>query len=115
MSLSSICSQPHGTVLRRTRRKGLTGCSLRPPAVVDRLEARRLLADSVFISEFLASNTGGLQDKDGDRSDWIELHNPTSAAVGLENYTLTDDRADLDRWRFPAGVSIPAGGYLVVF
>ena len=29
----------------------------------------------VVISEFLASNTDGIQDEDGDSSDWIELHN----------------------------------------
>ena len=111
MSLPPDRPPSHSTTLRRKRR------SIPSPATIDRLEPRQLMADgtSVFISEFLASNTGGIEDRDGDRSDWIELYNPTDAAVSLANYALTDDRADLARWKFPTGVSIPAGGYLVVF
>ena len=31
------------------------------------------------ITEFLAANSSGLADEDGDFSDWIEIHNPDSA------------------------------------
>ena len=34
-----------------------------------------LVGDPV-ISEFLASNDGGLLDEDGAAADWIEIHNP---------------------------------------
>ena len=73
-----------------------------------------LLAGDVEISEFLAINNSGLVDRDGDHSDWVELHNPTGTNVNLSGYSLTDDREDLTKWRFPS-VTIPAGGYLVVF
>ncbi len=73
-----------------------------------------LAGGSVRINELLASNGGGLVDEDGDESDWIELHNPTGTAVSLAGWRLTDDASDLAKWTFPA-VSIPAGGYLVVF
>lgn len=69
---------------------------------------------SVLISEFLASNGTGLTDQFGLREDWIELHNPTAAAVNLNGWYLTGTAANLKKWRFPA-VSLPAGGYLVVF
>jgi hypothetical protein len=71
-------------------------------------------ASPVVISEFVASNTSGLRDVDGETSDWIELHNTGTSAVDLEGWCLTDDDRDLGRWCFPA-VSLPAQGYLVVF
>lgn len=68
----------------------------------------------VRISEFMASNDTGLADEDGDRPDWIELYNPLAAPVDLSGWRLTDDPAEPALWTVPA-VSIPAGGYLVVF
>ena len=68
----------------------------------------------VIISEIMADNETVLQDEDGDYSDWIELHNPTAAAIDLDEWALTDDPADLTKWEFPDAI-IPAGGFLVVF
>lgn len=79
----------------------------------ERLEPRLALAGMV-INEFLAINDSGLQDEDGDRTDWIELRNTSAASINLAGWHLTDDGADLDKWTFPA-VNIPAGGYLLVY
>src|SRR3989440_10434674 len=68
----------------------------------------------VIISEFMASNSRTLADQDGDYSDWIELHNETAAPVNLGGWSLTDDAADLMKWRFPA-TNLFANGYLVLF
>ena len=68
----------------------------------------------VIISEFLAVNDKGLVNANGDRSDWIEIHNAGDATIDLAGWTLTDDAADLAKWTFPA-VKIEAGGYLLVF
>lgn len=68
----------------------------------------------VVISEFLAVNDSVLQDEDGDFEDWIELHNDGGSPVDLTNYYLTDDDLDLIKWQLPA-VSLPAGGYMLVF
>lgn len=67
-----------------------------------------------YISEFMASNTSTLRDEDQAFSDWIELHNPDAAPVDLGGWYLTDTAANPTRWQFPA-VTVPAGGYLVVF
>lgn len=67
-----------------------------------------------LITEFSAANTRLLRDADGDFSDWIELHNPDAAPVNLAGWYLTDEAKDLTEWQFP-DVTIPAGGYLVVF
>jgi len=72
------------------------------------------LESGVVISEFLASNTKGLRDVDGETSDWIELHNRGNVAVNLQGWRLTDNPLEPARWRFPA-VSIAAGGHLLVF
>ncbi|MCA9240354.1 MAG: lamin tail domain-containing protein, partial [Planctomycetales bacterium] len=81
----------------------------------ERLEPREMLAADVYISEFLASNSGGLQDGDGDSSDWIELFNAGSSAADIGGYYLTDDSADPTKWAFPAGTTIAPGAMLVVF
>lgn len=66
------------------------------------------------INEIMASNRATLRDDDGDYSDWIELRNPDSAPVDLNGWYLTDKTTKPKKWKFPA-VTIPAGGYLVVF
>ncbi|WP_425401053.1 hypothetical protein [Aeoliella sp.] len=62
-----------------------------------------MLSANFYITEFLASNSGGLQDGDGDTPDWIELFNAGASTADLSGYHLTDDRADLTKWAFPAG------------
>lgn len=47
-------------------------------------------------------------------SDWIELHNNGATAVDLSGWTLTDEVSVTDKWTFPQGTMIDAGGYLVV-
>src|SRR5438270_12104437 len=66
------------------------------------------------VSEFMASNSATLADEDGDHPDWIEIHNPDGAAISLDGWYLTDSAKTKKRWAFPA-VTLPAGGYLVVF
>ena len=39
-----------------------------------------------MITEFMASNGFTLDDEDGDSSDWIEILNPTAAAVDLSGW-----------------------------
>jgi hypothetical protein len=82
--------------------------------VIEALLSCRSSESDVVISEFLASNTKGLTDIDGETSDWIELQNRGSVSVNLDGWCLTDDSSQPCRWRFPA-VSIAAGGHLLVF
>ena len=81
---------------------------------VQALECRRVLAANLMITEFLASNAGGLDDSDGESSDWIEIYNPTLSAVDLSGWSLTDDANDLDQWTFPA-TTIQPSEFIVVF
>jgi hypothetical protein len=66
------------------------------------------------LNEILASNNTGQSDGFGIREDWIEIFNPNNVVVNLDAYYLTDNATLLTKWNFP-NVTIPAGGYLVVF
>lgn len=48
-----------------------------------------------------------------DPGDWIELHNISNQAVDLTGWELKDNN-DQNVFEFPAGTSLPAGGYLVI-
>ena len=73
-----------------------------------------MLAATPVISEFLAANSGGLEDADGDSSDWIEIYNPTTSSVDLGGWRLTDDSDEMSKWTFPS-VSLEPTETLVVF
>jgi hypothetical protein len=73
-----------------------------------------LRALTPVITEFLAENGGPLLDEDGDSSDWIEIFNPGTALVNLLDWSLTDDAANLTKWRFPA-TNLGPNCYLLVF
>jgi len=56
-----------------------------------------------------------LQDAGGTYEDWVEIYNQGSSAVSLEGYFMSDDRDEPQKWQIPAGVEVPANGYLVLF
>ena len=79
------------------------------------LESRHLLTVApLLISEFMASNDDTLRDGDGNSSDWIEIHNPSSESVALDGWFLTDDQERPNKWSFP-DIQLAADQYLVVF
>ena len=55
-----------------------------------------------------AAAGGDLADEDGQHSDWIEIENRGASPVNLDGWFLTDNPADLSRWRFPS-VPLAAG------
>src|SRR5678816_1580553 len=73
----------------------------------------------VVISELMAQNVSStVIDEDGEHSDWIELQNNGATAVTLNGWYLTDDKADLQKWRFPLAspaVTLGPGARLVVW
>jgi len=81
---------------------------------LEKLEDRNLLAADLLVNEFLASNQNGIQDEDGDSSDWIELLNAGDESISLSEYSLTDSDSDLSQWRLP-DISLAAGDTLLVF
>ncbi len=72
---------------------------------------------NLVINEFVASNdsVGGYQEPDGGFGDWLELYNMGTSDLNLEGINFSDDLTELDKWAFPAGVTIEAGGYLILW
>lgn len=68
----------------------------------------------LLITEFVANNTSTLADEEGEFADWIEIHNTGTNTVNLLDWSLTDNPANLTKWRFPS-TTLAAKGYLVVF
>ncbi len=66
------------------------------------------------ITEFMAENFTAHRDEDQDPEDWIEIHNPSTTAVDLNGWSLSNDDDDPDLWTFPS-VTVPAGGRLLVY
>jgi lamin tail-like protein/type IX secretion system substrate protein len=74
-------------------------------------------AQGLVINELVASNdsTSMISDEFGDFDDWVELYNNTNQAIDMSGYYFSDDYNEPDKWRFPAGITIPADGYLIVW
>lgn len=73
-------------------------------------------AIDVRINEWLADNLGTLADPaDDDYEDWFELYNPGTNAVSLDGCFLSDTTTNAIQWPIPAGTTIPARGYLLVW
>jgi hypothetical protein len=66
----------------------------------------------VRINEACASNQSIIPDNAGEFDDWVEVYNTTNSPVSLENFFLTDNPANWNRWQLPDTL-LPANGYLV--
>ncbi|MEN8157927.1 MAG: CotH kinase family protein, partial [Bacteroidota bacterium] len=68
------------------------------------------------INEVNALNTTGLNNPlAGQSGDWIEIYNSSSTPVPMGSYHLTDNPANLFKWRFPQSAEVPAEGYLLLW
>ncbi len=72
-------------------------------------------SSSIYINEIVSSNRASVVDERYGSPDWIELYNPTNAAVNLENFALSDEEKKPAKYLFPAKTSIPSHGYLLVY
>ena len=68
------------------------------------------------INEFSAANTHTKFDPDfKEFSDWIELYNNSNNVVHIGGYYLSDDPTVLNKWKIPAGTTILAHKYLLIW
>jgi len=77
------------------------------------LAATPSIAQQVKFNEVVSSNSTHF-DEDGDSPDWFELHNFGSEATSLEEWTVTDDIEQPDKWTFPNS-TLDANGYMLVW
>lgn len=68
----------------------------------------------IVINEVVSSNTLSLVHERLGTPDWVELYNASNVPLSLADCGLSDNPRDPHKWVFPE-VTIPAGGYLVVY
>ena len=69
----------------------------------------------IVINEFSAANHQQFFDNYGEAEDWIELYNSSNSTVNLGGYHLSDKMNKPTKWTIPAGTSIPAHGFLLIW
>jgi hypothetical protein len=69
----------------------------------------------VMVNEYSCSNVNTIVDNYGETPDWVELYNTGSSAVSLTGYYLSDKISNPTKWPIPAGVTIAANGYLIIW
>lgn len=68
----------------------------------------------VRINEFMSANVSALPDWEGDYPDWIELYNNSNDTVYLQNYYLSDDNQNQEKWQIPS-VYITPNNFLLLY
>lgn len=66
------------------------------------------------INEVMARNNSLAVLQAGRICDWVELHNPTASSLELSGMAIGLNPGGSNRWTFPSGARLAAGGYLVV-
>jgi hypothetical protein len=71
--------------------------------------------DKIYVNELQPSNQDTYPDEGGAFADWVELYNAGSEAVNLEGYYASDSLTNSMKHKLPAGLSVPAGGFLILW
>ncbi|HLB73692.1 MAG TPA: CotH kinase family protein, partial [Sedimentisphaerales bacterium] len=96
---------------------GLNGVEWRDLALL----AQRWREEGIplVINEFIASNSGGAVDPQGQDDDWIEIYNAGTEPIDMGGLHLTDNPDNPEKWRIPdenpSVTTIPSGGYLIIW
>jgi hypothetical protein len=93
------------------------GADGRPLAETSAEGGRRATGSAAgpVINEFVARSDTSWLEADGSSPDWIELHNPTSEAVSLGAFVLTDAPDDPSMAPLDGTLVLPPGGFLLFF
>ena len=86
---------------------------LKLPAILFFIASHCTLFSQVVINEFCVANYSDW-DQGGDNEDWVELYNPTGAAVNIGSFWMSNEIADPMKWQIPAGTSVNANSYLII-
>jgi len=69
----------------------------------------------VVVNEFSASNLESFYDSFGKTEDWIELYNTSTDLVDISGWHISDKENKPTKWAIPAGTTLDANGYLVLY
>jgi hypothetical protein len=73
------------------------------------------VAAQIVINEYSAANYDTHTDNYGEYEDWVELYNPTSAAIDIIGWYLTDKPANPTKWMVPSSFVIPANEVAIIY
>ncbi len=78
-----------------------------------------LQSQSVFINEFMVSNSLTIADEFGEFDDWVEIYNAGLVSFNVGGKFVTDDLTNPTKWQIPNTspdlTTIPPGGYLLLW
>jgi len=74
----------------------------------------QIFAQHITLNEFMSKNESSIVDEDNEYKDWIELHNSHSETINLNNYSLSDNEDNLNKWQFP-NITIAPESCLLIF
>ena len=69
----------------------------------------------IVINEYSAANYNTSTDNYGEFEDWVELYNPTAAAIDINGWALTDKPSNPTKWLFPSSFIVPANGVALIY
>jgi len=69
----------------------------------------------IVINEYSAANYNTSTDNYGEFEDWVELYNPTAAAIDINGWTITDKPSNPTKWTFPSSFIVPANGVAIIY
>ena len=74
-----------------------------------------LSAQNLVINELMQSNVENIMDDIKEFPDsWVELYNPTDAAINLKDYKISNKDKVKKAWQLP-DKQVPAGGFVVIY
>ncbi|MDB6173848.1 MAG: Spore coat protein CotH [Chthoniobacteraceae bacterium] len=71
-------------------------------------------AGSISLNEIMADNRRAILNG-GSYPDYVELRNNTGAVIDISNWSLSNDDSLPNKYLIPAGTTVPANGYLVIW
>lgn len=71
-------------------------------------------SQNIVINEIMSSNGSAITDDFGDESDWVELYNNSAQAISINQWSLSDDENEPDKWQFPDTTILP-NEFLLIF
>ena len=72
-------------------------------------------AQTLKINEVMQSNVECIMDDIKEFPDsWVELYNPTDAAINLKDYKISNKNKVKKAWQLP-DQQVPAGGYVIIY
>ena len=74
-----------------------------------------LSAQTLVINEIMQSNVETIMDDITEFPDsWVELYNPTDAAINLKDYKISNKDKEKKAWQLP-DMDVPAGGHVIIY